>query len=251
MIMLEVKNLSAGYGKKIIFENLSFCLEAGSFTALCGKNGSGKSTLLNLISGIVPSGLSFEGDVLFEGESVFKMKRKDVAQKISLLLQEENPVWNMSVRQFVETGLYSFGEMPKNQCDKIVDAALSKIGIADFSDKKIFAISGGEFQKCRLARSFVQGSPLMLFDEPSDKLDYSFQQSFLRETKELDKTILFSIHDINTASIFAEDFLLFCDGKIIRGKRQEIFDEDVLSKAFGAGVKIFNHPLLNVPQLAF
>ena len=91
----------------------------------------------------------------------------------------------------------------------------------------------------------------MLFDEPSDKLDYSFQQSFLRETKELDKTILFSIHDINTASIFAEDFLLLCDGKIIRGKRQEIFDENVLSKAFGAGVKIFNHPLLNVPQLAF
>ncbi len=251
MRVLEVKNLSAYYGKKCVFENISFNLEPGSFTALCGKNGSGKSTLLTLISGIVPGGLSFEGDVLFDGESVFKMKRKDAAKKISLLLQEENPVWNMSVSQFVETGLYPFGEMTKTQRDKIIDEALSKIGIADFSDKKIFNISGGEFQKCRLARSFVQGSPLMLFDEPSDKLDYSFQQSFLRSTRELDKTILFSIHDINTASIFTEDFLLLCGGKIIRGKRDEIFKEEILSKTFGARVRIFNHPVLNVPQVVF
>ena len=116
--MLEVKNLSAYYGKKCVFENISFNLESGSFTALCGKNGSGKSTLLTLISGIVPGGLSFEGEVLFDGESVFKMKRKDAAKKISLLLQEENPVWNMSVSQFVETGLYPFGVMTKTRRKK-------------------------------------------------------------------------------------------------------------------------------------
>ena len=253
--MIEVKNLTAFYEKseRIIFENISFTLTNDSLSALCGKNGSGKSTLLLLMAGIVPAGLKVSGDILIDGHSVFKMKREEAAQNISLLLQNETPVWNLKVRQFVETGLYSFGKQPRAIADGAVDGALSSLGILDFADKLIFNISGGEFQKCRLARCLIQKSPVMLFDEPAENLDMPFQMQFLNKIRELanNKTILFSIHDINTAALFATDFLLMSKGKVIQAKRDEIFKTEILSEAFGADVRIFQHPLQGIPQVLF
>ena len=253
--MIEVKNLTASYDEsnKLIFDDISFTLTNDSLSALCGKNGSGKSTLLLLMAGIVPAGLKVSGDILIDGKSVFKMKRADAAQNISLLLQNETPVWNLTVRQFVETGLYSFGKQPRAIADGAVDGALSSLGILDFADKLIFNISGGEFQKCRLARCLIQKSPAMLFDEPAENLDMPFQMQFLNKIRELaaEKTILFSIHDINTAALFANDFLLLSKGKIIQAKRDEIFKADILSEAFDSKVTIFQHPIQNIPQVLF
>ena len=253
--MIEVKNLTAFYEKseRIIFENISFTLTNDSLFALCGKNGSGKSTLLLLMAGIVPAGLKVSGDILIDGRSVFKMKREEAAQNVSLLLQNETPVWNLTVRQFVETGLYAFGKQPRAIADGAVDGALSSLRILDFADKLIFNISGGEFQKCRLARCLIQKSPAMLFDEPAENLDMPFQMQFLNKIRELanNKTILFSIHDINTAALFATDFLLLSKGKIIQAKRDEIFKQEILSETFDADVKIFQHPLQGIPQVLF
>lgn len=253
--MIEVKNLTAFYEKseKIIFDDISFKLTNDSLSALCGKNGSGKSTLLLLMAGIVPAGLKVSGDILIDGHSVFKMKREDAAKNVSLLLQNETPVWNLTVRQFVETGLYAFGKQPQVVADGAVDGALSSLGILDFADKLIFNISGGEFQKCRLARCLIQKSPAMLFDEPAENLDMPFQMQFLNKIRELseNKTILFSIHDINTAALFARDFLLLSKGKIIQATRDEIFNPEILSEAFDTDVKIFQHPLQGIPQVLF
>lgn len=253
--MIEVKNLTAFYEKseRTIFDDISFKLTNDSLSALCGKNGSGKSTLLLLMAGIVPAGLKVSGDILIDGRSVFKMKREEAAKNISLLLQNETSVWNLTVRQFVETGLYSFGKQPRDVADGAVDEALSSLGILDFADKLIFNISGGEFQKCRLARCLIQKSPAMLFDEPAENLDMPFQMQFLQKIHELanNKTILFSIHDINTAALFATEFLLLSKGKIIQASRDEIFKPEILSNAFGADVKIFEHPLQGIPQVLF
>lgn len=249
--MIEVKNLCARYDSTIVFENVNFTLADKSFTALCGKNGSGKSTLLSLVAGIVPEGLKYTGEILVDGKNIFAMKREESARTISFLLQDENPVWNFTVRQFIETGLYAFGKMPRNICDKAVDEALEKTGILDFADKKLFNISGGEFQKCRLARCFVQNTMTMLFDEPAESLDLPFQQKFLESISKLNKSILFSIHDLNTASFFADDFLLLSQGHLIHTNRQGLFNSEILTKAFGSKAEIFEHPVKKVPQVLF
>ena len=253
--MIEVKNLTAKYeaSDSLIFNDINFTLTNDSLSALCGKNGSGKSTLLLLMAGIIPAGLKVSGDILIDGHSVFKMKRAEAAKNVSLLLQNETPVWNLTVRPFVETGLYSFGKMPRGMADGAVDEALANLGILDFADKLIFNISGGEFQKCRLARCLIQKSPAMLFDEPAENLDMPFQMQFLQKIHELaeHKTILFSIHDINTAALFATDFLLLSKGKIIQATRDEIFKPEILSEAFDSKVTIFQHPIQNIPQVLF
>ena len=104
---IEVINLSAWYGNKTVFDNLNFKLESGTFTALCGKNGAGKSTLLSLLDGIVPDGMKYSGEILVNGKNVFKLKRSEIARQISYLVQSEMPVWNLIVKDFIETGLYA------------------------------------------------------------------------------------------------------------------------------------------------
>ncbi|MGN0740329.1 MAG: ABC transporter ATP-binding protein [Treponema sp.] len=276
--MIEVKNFSARYPEKIIFENINFSLRDESFTALCGKNGSGKSTLLSLIDGIIPAGLKVSGDILVDGKSVFAMKRKEAVKKISYLVQKENPVWNFSVREFVETGLYSFFELSDLQKKNLTDSVLCKLGISDFAEKKIFNISGGEFQKCRIARCLVQQNDVLLFDEPVENLDLPFQIQLLKILKKIakpsfeksdgnqndnenqpqneiqnqnGKTVLFSIHDINLASLYADDFLIFSGTTVIQGTAKDVFSEEILGSAFCSNARIFLHPEFLKPQVLF
>lgn len=258
--IIQVKNLSASYGSNILFSDLNFTLKQGSYTALCGKNGAGKSTLLSLLDGIVPEGLNVTGQILIDGQDVFKLKRQVIAKKVSYLVQNENPVWNLRVKDFIETGLYAFNRLDKLSCDKLIDEAAKVLNIENLLEKNIFNISGGEFQKCRLARCLVQKSEVLLFDEPSENLDLPFQAQLLHLMKNLTqansqnengKTVLFSIHDINTAALFADDFLLFTEDKIIQGSVEEIFNEELLYKAYGKKVQVYIHPLKNRPQLTF
>lgn len=250
---IEVINLSAWYGKKTIFDNLNFKLEPGTFTALCGKNGAGKSTLLSLLDGIVPDGLKYSGEILVNGKNVFKLKRSEIAGQISYLVQNEMPVWNLTVKDFIETGLYASEKMSSSRCDEAILQACRALDIEGFLSKNIFNISGGEFQKCRLARCLVQKNSIFLFDEPAENLDLPFQLKLLKQIKETQKenTVLFSIHDINTAALFADQFILFSDNTVITGTSETIFDAAVLERAYNAEARIYSHPEFEKPQVCF
>lgn len=250
---IEVVELSASYGNAEVFKNLNFTLEPGIFTALCGKNGAGKSTLLSLMDGIIPDGLKVAGDILVNGKSVFTLKRDQIAKEISYLVQKETPVWNMNVRDFIETGLYSFRGMSKGECDRAVEACANSLYITELLDKNVYNISGGEFQKCRLARSLVQNAGVLLFDEPSENLDLPFQVKFLEQIKESqkNKTVLFSIHDVNTAALSADEMILFCGEKLIKGSFEKVFTEENLSCAYGTKCRIYEHPVTGKKQVMF
>lgn len=249
--MIEVKNLSASFGKKIIFENVNFSLKENSFTALCGKNGSGKSTLLSLMDGIIPDGLSYSGEILLDGKNVFLLKRKEIARNISYLVQKENLVWNLSVKEFLETGFYAFDEMSGAEINSTVEKTLLDFNMTGFENRKMWSLSGGEIQKCRLCRAFLQNQKILLLDEPSENLDQPFSKWMMRFVKNSTKTSLVSIHDINMASLFADEFLLFDGPNLIAGNRDQIFTESVLSRAYESGVKIYSHPLYGVSQVSW
>ena len=138
-------------------------------------------------------------------------------------------------------------------CDKAVLEACKTLGIEGFLSKNIFNISGGEFQKCRLARCLVQKNSIFLFDEPAENLDLPFQLKFLKQIKDTQKenTVLFSIHDINTAALFADQFILFSENNVITGTSETIFDAAVLEKAYSAEVRVYSHPEFAKPQVCF
>lgn len=323
--MIEVKNLNAAFGKKIIFEDAGFRIDdcivnennfsdnaihtnekinSSNFIALVGPNGSGKSTLLSLLDGIISDGLSVAGQISIDEKSVLeipfekkvqernkfhskKTSRSEIARKISYLIQNEYPAWNLSVKEYVKTGLYSFDELSENEKLERTESVLKLLNIEELCEKNIFNISGGEFQKVRLARTLAAGNEYLLLDEPAENLDIAFQSEFFLQLKKIagitsdcgiskdagitsddglakdagisidcrrensTKTIIFSIHDINLAANFTDSFLLISDKKIQILTRDELFTEKVIESAWHKKCRIFEHPVTKKPQVLF
>ena len=260
--MIQVKNLNASFGKKEIFKCASFEICKGDFVCLCGKNGSGKSTLLSLLDAIYSPSLKVSGEIYVNGKSIFELSRKEIACKISYLCQKENPCYDLTVNEFLQNAFYAkelnFLQDKKNsqtQHAKLIQEALLKVNMSEFLERKIFSLSGGEFQKVRIARTLLMQTEIIILDEPLENLDISFENEFLTFLKNLsineNKTIIFSIHNINIASLFVEKFMMISDKKIISGKKSELFTSKVLSQVYQKKCEVYFNKELNSHQVKF
>src|SRR5574344_743805 len=289
--VLEVKNLSASWDGQPLLRNISLVLHSGELVCLTGPNGSGKSTLLTLLAGIKETGLqietaeelpSFNGKFLIGGLKQKHCTRKEIARHISYLTQNETSSWNYKVRDIVLTGRYSHTGVSGSYSAhdyEVVDSILEELHISSFADKSIFSLSGGEFQKVRIARSLAQEPDMLLLDEPVANLDFGYQAellSFIRDLAHGKKStttsgvnipgVLVSIHDLNTAARFADTLVLLPkidsqkidesrddndstkasatnqNQKMVTGKPEAILTPEVLQSIYGAKFGTFMHP---------
>ena len=126
-------------------------------------------------------------------------------------------------------------------------------------NRSVYSLSGGEFQKVRIARTLSQETDFLLLDEPCANLDFTVQKELLTLFQSLahekNKGILISIHDINAASRFADRIELLPplknnpEGGLISGKANEIFTQENIEKTYGKGLNIFRHPVYDCPQI--
>lgn len=270
--VLEVKNLSASWSGEPVLRNISLTLHSGELVCLTGPNGSGKSTLLTLLAGIKEAGLeietaeelpSFNGKLLIGGSKQQNLTRKETATHISYLTQNETSSWNYKVRDIVLTGRFSHTGVSgsyRAHDYEVVDSIMEELHISSLADKSIFSLSGGEFQKVRIARSLAQEPDMLLLDEPVANLDFGYQAellSFIRNlAHEKNKGVLVSIHDLNTAARFADTLLLLPKinesnemQKMVIGKPENILVPEVLKSIYGASFGTFIHPEYNCIQV--
>jgi len=256
--VLEMKNLSASWNKNSVLQNVSVVLHSGEFICLTGPNGSGKSTLLSLLAGIEMSGLtidSAEKKPSLNGYELIHFSRKQIASHISYLTQTEVPSWNYSVRDVVLTGRYSHTNAFEHFSAKdieCVDSVLDAVQITNLADRKIFSLSGGEFQKVRIARALAQEPDFLLLDEPIANLDFGYQTELLSLIKNLargkipsDKKpgVLVSIHDLNTAIRFSDNIMLLPKNGIpLSGQPEVVLTPQVLEQTYGVPFGTFIHP---------
>ncbi len=217
---LKIENLSASYGDKIVLSDVSFSLQQGEFICLCGPNGAGKSTLLSVMAGVPDAALKVSGG----GDQMTafsKLPRREAARLIAYLQQNEYSEWDFIVRDYVLQGRYAytkrtlFGAGPANytRADyEVVDGVLGELSLSDFSQRYIHSLSGGEFQKIRLARALAQTPGFLLLDEPAANLDYVFEPHLMQllcDTAHAKNIgILAAVHDINLAARFVDKILL-------------------------------------------
>ena len=223
MSLLEIRDLSLLKGDKAILNDLSLVVQKNRVHAIIGPNGAGKSTIANTIMGL--SGYQdFEGDILFDNESVKGMSvDKRARLGITLLFQEPARFEGLSVRSFILAGA-------QVKSSVVVIDALEKVGLDPLKymrravDK---TLSGGERKRIELASIYAMKPKLILMDEPDSGVDIDSVQYIFRVIDELRKegsTVLLITHSAEVLK-HADYAFLICNGRMVeQGKMTKMYN---------------------------
>lgn len=213
---IQLRSLSIGYkGKsdhKIVAENICSDIYAGELTCLLGTNGVGKSTLLRTLSAFQPK---LNGEILLSGKELSKYTDRELSTVISVVLTEKCDIRNMTVRELVSMGrspYTGFWGKLSNADEEIVDKAIGLVNIHNLTPRMLHTLSDGERQKAMIAKALAQETPVIYLDEPTAFLDFpskvEIMQLLHRLTRETDKTIFLSTHDLELALQIADKIWL-------------------------------------------
>lgn len=241
-MILEVSNLTCGYGEHMILNNISFSVKTGEICCLLGPNGVGKTTLFKAILGFLKTK---EGDIMLDGDSVKKWQKKRLAQTLGYVPQVHDPPFPYQVMEVVllgRTAHVGWFASPMKKDYEIAEKTLDILGISYLKDKIYTEISGGERQMVLIARALVQEPKFLILDEPTSNLDYGNQVRVLQQVNHLVEQglgIIMTTH--------FPDHAFMCPGKValmqrdrpfMFGTPEEVLNEKNLQSAYGIQVKI-------------
>lgn len=215
--MIELKNLSTGYGRHTVSANLNATLQSGRLTCLLGPNGVGKSTLLRTLCGFQPP---LEGRMELDGKDMALLSRKEMSRSIGVVLTERPDVTDMRASDMVALGRTPYtgfwGRLGTEDRNR-VNEAMQLVGITHLAHRMIHTLSDGERQKVMIAKALAQQTPVILLDEPTAFLDFPSKVETMRLLHRLahesGKTVFLSTHDLETAIQLSDDlWLLSADG---------------------------------------
>ena len=238
--MLEIKNVTAGYGKHAVLNDVSVAFEKGKLTSIIGVNGCGKSTLLKAILGILP--LS-SGEIVIDGKELRSMSRIEIAQSVAYLAQGKNTP-DMTVEQMVLHGRFPYLSYPRRyrEADReIARKAMDAVGILHLADKSLYELSGGMRQTAYIAMALAQDTDYILLDEPTTYLDIAHQlelMKLLRGLANSGKGIVTVMHDIPLAFDFSDEITIIHNGIALRkGLPSEISGSPFIKEIFNVQIE--------------
>lgn len=240
--MIELKQLSAGYGDRTVLRDISLRFEPGKLIALLGPNGSGKSTLLKAIVGLNDrSG----GEILFDGVSADMLSPRQRAQWLAYMPQKRNTP-NIIARRMVLHGRFPYLSYPRRYLPedlRIAGEALELAGAADVAEESMAELSEGQRQKVYLAMALAQDTATILMDEPTNFLDVRHQLKLMELACRMTaqgKSIVMVLHDIRLAMKYADEIIVLENGSIRGdGTPDEICQSGVIDRVFGIKLSKF------------
>nr|WP_028782107.1 adenosylcobinamide amidohydrolase [Thalassobacillus devorans] len=253
--MIEVKNLSGGYQKEDILQDISLTIEEGEFFALIGPNGSGKTTLLRLMTGALePS----HGSVYVSGKPIQSYSFRKKAEIMAVLAQSSHVEFDFSVEEIVMLGRYPHQKglikHISSRDKEVVSKVMKQTEVYHYRNKPFKWLSGGEKQRVLLAKALAQEPSILFLDEPTNHLDVKHTVDMLQHLKEHQKknkmTIIAILHDLNTAALFADKFAALHQGRLMKkGDLSVLKNETLLQKVYEVDIKHHSHPTLAKPQM--
>ena len=193
------KIYNQGSQKEVVaLKDMSFEVKKGEVALLMGASGSGKSTLLSLIAGFLKPTF---GKVVVKGEVISKLPDNFATEfrrkNIGFIFQKFNLLEDLSVKENVLLPLIPI-EMKTKQMEEKANKVLELFSIKHKANQKVSTLSGGEQQRCAIARAMINEPNIILADEPTANLDKSLSEEFieiLKDLKYMGKTILIATHD--------------------------------------------------------
>ncbi len=240
---LTVRDVTVVYNNgHVALHDASFRLDSGTICGLVGVNGSGKSTLFKAIMGLVrPT----RGTVRIAGLPV---KAAHQRNWVAYVPQAEDVDWAfpVTVWDVVMMGRYGYMNMlriPRANDRQIVLESLERVHMADYRDRQIGELSGGQKKRVFLARALAQRGRIVLLDEPFTGVDVGTEAAIielLRELRREGHVILVSTHDLGSVPEFCDQVVILNRTVVAAGATASTFTEGNLAKAFGGALRQLN-----------
>jgi iron complex transport system ATP-binding protein len=234
-------------------DGVTLTAERGRVTAVVGPNGSGKSTLVRALLGMVPLE---RGEIRVDGEPLSTIDRRELARRVAVVTQSESITFALPAREYVALGRYPHeGTWSAEGADDAaaIDGAMRLAGVESMSSRGTNELSGGEWQRVRIARSLAQGGRALVLDEPSTFLDVGHEMAmfelFARLAREGMAVLLVS-HQLNLVARFADSIVLLDHGRVAAaGSPSEVMRASVLESVYDWPLVITRDPAVGAPAL--
>lgn len=245
--VLELQQVSLTLQDAPILHDISFRLEAGRSYSLLGPNGAGKSSLLKCLNCIYHN---WQGEIRINGQSSRELSQREIACRIGFVPQQHAVGSNYLVREFLLLSRFArHGAWDGlNKADReALEFAVERAQIAEFLERRLNSLSGGEAQKVFIAAALVQQTPILLLDEPTAFLDPRYQNEVNALLSDLNRqdhvTLLQVSHDVNSAAHFSDRLLLLKNGRLINeGTPEELLTPGTMNSLFDTEFLFLKHP---------
>jgi iron complex transport system ATP-binding protein len=244
-MVMTINQLSLTRHGKQVLHNISGELAAGKIIALLGPNGAGKSTLIQSMARL----LKCDGDIELHGQDIATYSSDQLAQKLAYLPQHSQLQFPLDVEEVLSLATLPFS-LTKLQQRQQVNQVIHDWSIESLAHKDFRQLSGGEQQRCQIARTYLQlsnmkvegrGCGLWLLDEPSSSLDLKHQQQLqgvCRYAAAEGHCVVIVLHDLNQATRLADEVWLLDKGQIrAQGETKDVMTEQLISDVFDVPAK--------------
>ncbi|MBT4999960.1 MAG: ABC transporter ATP-binding protein [Tateyamaria sp.] len=238
---LNVENVSwtLGNGHLPILNPTSFVVDAGQVLGVVGPNGAGKSTLLRMLYRYQSP---VSGRIWINGEDIWAMSPRIAAQRVAAVLQEQPSAFGLTVREIIALGRtpHHRGFSSVSSFDaEIIDDVINSLNLHGLAHRDLVSLSGGERQRVMIARALVQKPQVLILDEPTNHLDIRNQLEIIALVRNLDLTIIVSLHDLNVAADICDVILMLDRGHAVGfGPAQKVLTESEVSKTFRVDARL-------------
>ena len=224
-----------------------------AITAVVGPNGSGKSTLVRALLRRLPI---TSGSIHVGAEALATLDARAFAREVAVVPQREEVQMPLPVREFVALGrhvhLGAFTPLRAHDRD-LVETALARAGMTHLADRRTDRLSGGEWQRVRIARALAQEAPVLVLDEPTTFLDIAHEMAVFELLDALateGRTVLLVSHQLNLVARFAQHLVLLHDGLVAAsGSVGDVMRGDVLERVYDWPLVVTRDPAVGAPAL--
>lgn len=232
-MQIRTEDLKAVLNGNPILKGVSLQAGEKQLIGVIGPNGSGKSTLLKCIYRVLqPTG----GAVFLGGKPLSEYSFRESALKIAVVAQHNYYNFDFSVRDVVLMGRSPHKktlERDNAQDFRIVEEALTKVGMLHFAERSFSTLSGGEQQRVILARALAQQTPCLILDEPTNHLDIKYQLQLMDLVRGLDRTVITAVHDLNIAAMYCDWLYAVKDGRVLgQGTPQALLTPEFIRQVY-------------------
>ena len=241
MTAVSVRDMTVTLHGSVIVSAIDIDVPAGGWTCLVGPNGAGKTTILRTLVGAQ----AFNGEIRVDGRALDS--RGSATSLCAFVAQRPTAPAGMRVSEYVSLGRFPHRKSAQGSDIAVVDEALDALHLSSVRHRLLTTLSGGELQRCAIARTLVQRAPVLVLDEPTSALDLHRQPEILdiidEQRREHGTTVVSTMHDITLAAMYAQDFVVLDHGRVIdAGPTHEVCGREALSRAFGHNIEVVPGP---------